>query len=84
MKIGYEKSPKPRVNFDSLYNGDLFDYHDEFYMKIPLCKVSDSDGSLVNRNAVCLLNGALIHFCSLDMVTPVEYVGYAKVREDKN
>jgi hypothetical protein len=78
MKIKYKENPKPRVNFDGLNSGDLFEYFDEFYMKTPVHKFSDSDGHLLNRNAVLLSNGDLVHFCALDMVTPVKFVGYAE------
>jgi hypothetical protein len=54
-----------------------------FYIKVNVHKVTEC-GDLMRRNAIYLENGSSHLFNNYDKVTPVEFVGYAKVKEDEN
>jgi hypothetical protein len=82
MKIGY-KTENPKVDFYTLDDGALFEYKNMFYIKVNVHKVTEC-GDLMRRNAIYLENGSSHLFNNYDKVTPVEFVGYAKVREDEN
>jgi hypothetical protein len=82
MKIGY-KTEKPKVDFYTLDDGALFEYKNMFYIKVNVHKVTEC-GNLMRNNAIYLEDGSSHLFNAYDKVTPVEFVGYVKVREDEN
>lgn len=65
MEITDERTGK-RVVFEELSLGDVFEYEDEFFMKI-----EESEYKYGVRNAVNIEDGALYTFCVNEQVTPL-------------
>ena len=65
MEITDERTGK-RVVFEELSLGDVFEYEDEFFMKIE--EIGYQYGV---RNAINIENGALYTFCVNEQVTPL-------------
>lgn len=66
MEITDERTNKRAVVFEELSLGDVFEYEDEFFMKIEETKYQYGV-----RNAVNIENGALYTFRINELITPL-------------